>query len=168
MTSIELDFHGRREAFNISRQGAAFNVEHNGRSMECRVVSQTDAFFVLEVVEPGGVRRHIHAAGAANGDARRLWIDGRYHTYQRVRRIARETAHFGTLASTIPAVVTQLLVSVGDHVSSGDKLMLLESMKMIIPIQAPQDGVIKAIYCSEGESVQAGVQLIELEPEGNE
>ncbi|VAW41309.1 hypothetical protein MNBD_CHLOROFLEXI01-3219, partial [hydrothermal vent metagenome] len=56
-----------------------------------------------------------------------------------------------------------ILVKVGDTVASGDKLILLESMKMIIPIQAPYDGVVTALNCTKGESVQAGVQLIELD-----
>ena len=41
-------------------------------------------------------------------------------------------------------------------------MILLESMKMIMPIQATMNGVVKAIHCQVGESVGAGVPLIEL------
>jgi urea carboxylase len=54
------------------------------------------------------------------------------------------------------------LVAVGDQVRAGDKLVLLESMKMILPIQAPYDGAVTAINCAPGEAVQPGVPLITL------
>ena len=59
--------------------------------------------------------------------------------------------------------MTDVLVAVGDKVSAGEKLILLESMKMVIPIVATQDGVVQAIKCENGESVQPGVPLIEIE-----
>jgi biotin carboxyl carrier protein len=59
--------------------------------------------------------------------------------------------------------VSKILVKEGDAVKAGDKLILLESMKMIIPIQAPHDGLVAALRCSAGEAVQPGEQLIELE-----
>ena len=67
------------------------------------------------------------------------------------------------LTLTIPAVVADILVSVGDQVADGDKLILLESMKMIIPIQAPYSGTVTALHCAKGDSVQAGIPLIELD-----
>jgi urea carboxylase len=54
---------------------------------------------------------------------------------------------------------------VGTAVKTGEKLILLESMKMIIPIQAPHDGIVTAVHCQVGEAVQPGIQLIALESE---
>jgi biotin carboxyl carrier protein len=68
-----------------------------------------------------------------------------------------------SLSATIPAVVSEILVNVGDQVTSGDKLILLESMKMIMPIVAPCDGLVVAINCEPGEAVQTGVQLVEID-----
>jgi 3-methylcrotonyl-CoA carboxylase alpha subunit len=73
----------------------------------------------------------------------------------------------GSLSASIPAVVAEVLVSVGETVAAGDKLILLESMKMVIPIQAPYDGAVTKINCTAGESVQAGVPLIEIEEIGD-
>jgi biotin carboxyl carrier protein len=39
-------------------------------------------------------------------------------------------------------------------------------MKMVIPIQAPYAGVVTAVKCEAGQSIQAGVPLIELEENG--
>ena len=71
----------------------------------------------------------------------------------------------GSLASAIPAVVSQLLVAPGDVVAAGDKLILLESMKMVIPILAPHAGRVSRVHCAPGDSVPAGVALLEIEAE---
>lgn len=168
MTNLKLEFLDQQKEFNITRQGSAFHVEWNGRSVECRVRFLEDRYFVLELIGPNGTRQHIHAAGSVNGDNRQLWVDGQMVNYQRVRQRRRETSDVGSLAATIPAIVTQILVATGDIVLVGEKLILLESMKMIIPIQAPYGGVVAAIHCKEGEPVQAGVQLIELTKKGEE
>ena len=54
----------------------------------------------------------------------------------------------------MPATVTRILVEVGQAVSRGDTLLLLEAMKMEMPIKAPADGRITAIRCKTGELVQ--------------
>ena len=66
------------------------------------------------------------------------------------------------LAAPMPASVVAINVSAGDAVAAGDVLILLEAMKMELPIVAPRDGQVAAIRCREGELVQPGVPLIEL------
>ena len=162
MTKFKLAFLDKQNEFNVTRQGAAFHVEWDGRSIECRMLFVAESYFVMELINADGTRKTIHAAGFADGDNRQLWVDGRMVNYQRLRQRRGETNQTGSLAATIPAVVTKILVQPGDLVSVGEKLVLLESMKMIIPIQAPYDGQVAAIHCREGEPVQAGKQLIEL------
>jgi 3-methylcrotonyl-CoA carboxylase alpha subunit len=67
------------------------------------------------------------------------------------------------LAAPMPATVASIAVKPGDRVSRGDVLVTLEAMKMELPITAPHDGVVKAVSCREGELVQPGVPLLELE-----
>ena len=45
----------------------------------------------------------------------------------------------------------------------GRHLIVLEAMKMELPIKAPRSGVVKAVHCAKGELVQPGVNLLELE-----
>jgi biotin carboxyl carrier protein len=71
--------------------------------------------------------------------------------------------HTTSLSASIPAVVSEILVKVGQEVKIGDKLILLESMKMILPIQAPRAGFVTAINCVPGQAVQPGIQLVEIE-----
>ena len=163
MTTFKLDFQGTAVEFEVLRQGNAFQVIYNNESYDLRLLDQKGPLFVLEVNDLNGKRRLIRAAGDSNGDKRQVWANGRTFSYARIRRGGSKRVHDGSLFSSIPAIVSKLLVQTGDEVNEGDKLILLESMKMVIPIQANQNGKVKAIHCSEGESVLAGHPLIELE-----
>jgi biotin carboxyl carrier protein len=54
------------------------------------------------------------------------------------------------------ANVWKVLASPGDTVAEGDTLVILESMKMEIPVLAESDGVVKQIAVHEGEVIQEG------------
>jgi biotin carboxyl carrier protein len=163
MAKFRISLHGKESEVEVSRQGDRLRVTRDGITAELRLLRQDGCFFVLEWSQQNGERRQIHSAGRVDGDQRQLWVNGRTFNYDRVRQ--RSSAAFldGSLSSSIPAVVSQVLVELGETVSAGDKLILLESMKMIIPILAPCDSKVTAIHCAAEESVQAGVPLIELE-----
>ena len=54
------------------------------------------------------------------------------------------------------ANVWKVVVKAGDQVSAGDTLVILESMKMEIPVEAPQDGTVQKVAVEEGGVVQEG------------
>ncbi|MEZ0577308.1 biotin/lipoyl-binding carrier protein [Nocardioides sp. MH1] len=60
------------------------------------------------------------------------------------------------------ANVLQVEVSVGDTVAAGETVLLLESMKMEIPVIAEVGGVVREIKVSTGDVVQEGDLLVEL------
>jgi biotin carboxyl carrier protein len=163
MAKVKLNLQGEEQEFEISRQQDMLHLTNGSFTAECRIMQQDGNAFVLEWRQPDGRRQHIHVAGVANGDQRQVWVDGRTFTYARVTPRGGANDPIGALSATIPAVVTTLLVSEGTAVVAGDKLILLESMKMVIPIQAPYDGIVTAVHCAPGDSVQAGVPLIEID-----
>ena len=59
--------------------------------------------------------------------------------------------------------IWKIEVSVGDEVNDGDTVVILESMKMEIPVEAEDDGTVKEIRCAEGDSVSEGDVLVVLE-----
>jgi biotin carboxyl carrier protein len=69
------------------------------------------------------------------------------------------------VTAELAASVWKINVTRGAAVARGDVLMLLESMKMEIPVEAPADGQVTAIYVVEGGSVQEGEALAEIEPD---
>jgi len=65
--------------------------------------------------------------------------------------------------SEITSNVWKILVCVGDDVVEGQELMILESMKMEIPVESPRNGLVKAILVKEGQAINDGQEVLEIE-----
>jgi 3-methylcrotonyl-CoA carboxylase alpha subunit len=63
----------------------------------------------------------------------------------------------------MPATVTTINIKAGDAVKDGDVILLLEAMKMELPIRAPHDAIVKRVNCRAGELVQPGAPLVDFE-----
>jgi pyruvate carboxylase subunit B len=64
------------------------------------------------------------------------------------------------VTAPIPGVVTELRVSPGQEVKTGQVLLILEAMKMQNEIPSPRDGVVKEIPVARGASVNTGDVLV--------
>jgi len=64
----------------------------------------------------------------------------------------------------ITGTVWKIEVAVGVEVTEGQSLVILESMKMEMPIEAPAAGRVSAILVKEGDSVEEGAAVVELTP----
>lgn len=74
----------------------------------------------------------------------------------------RPTENSGSILTPIPGQIINISVSKGDKVLGGQKLMVLEAMKLENAITATMDGTVKNIPVSEGDVVQQGQLLIEI------
>jgi biotin carboxyl carrier protein len=125
---------------------------------------------------------------AADGKARWVYLDGRVYEF-RVQGVERETPSSdgsasreknraadavpkprstsksapGSLAAPMPATVRRVVVSPGDAVKRGETVIILEAMKMELPVRAPADGRVAAVRCREGDLVDAGETLVVME-----
>jgi biotin carboxyl carrier protein len=68
----------------------------------------------------------------------------------------------GAVTAPMPATVLRIQAKPGATVKKGDTLIVLEAMKMEMPLRSPQDGTIAAVHCAEGQLVQPGVSLVEF------
>ncbi len=59
--------------------------------------------------------------------------------------------------------VVKVLVEVGQTVEEDDPVVMLEAMKVEMPVAAPEDGKVKAILVGEGDTVEGDQVLVELE-----
>jgi biotin carboxyl carrier protein len=73
------------------------------------------------------------------------------------------TQHIGDVKAPMPGLVVEVAVAIGQTVMKGDKVLILEAMKMENVIKAAGDGVIKAVHVSKGIAVEKGQLLIEIE-----
>ncbi|GAA4575201.1 hypothetical protein GCM10023176_44040 [Micromonospora coerulea] len=101
------------------------------------------------VVRRGRNRRGGRSASA--GDPVHDWIP---FAGTPVEREGRDMAE--EIRAEMVANVWKVVASAGDTVSEGDTLVILESMKMEIPVVAEADGVVKQIAVNEGDVVQDG------------
>lgn len=112
-----------------------------------------------------GTRSRVAYAVAAH-DGCWVFLDGDVH-FVAAARAGASRARSGddetALAAPMPATVVLVNVTPGQAVSRGDVLVVLEAMKMELPITAPRAGRVKTLACREGELVQPGVPLLELE-----
>lgn len=133
--------HGRVERFEITA-GQTWYVE-------------LDA--IGDVDETGYRRVHLWA----NGQPWAMRVQDRSVTGTKVSRPRVDANSPGHAGTTVPGVVT-VVVSVGDAVSSGDRLAVVEAMKMESVITAPRDGVVSALHATSGDQVEAGDLIVEV------
>jgi acetyl-CoA carboxylase biotin carboxyl carrier protein len=63
----------------------------------------------------------------------------------------------------ITGTVWKIECKIGDAVAEGDTVVILESMKMEMPVEAEDEGTVKEILCEEGQAVNEGDTLVVLE-----
>jgi 3-methylcrotonyl-CoA carboxylase alpha subunit len=140
-------------------------------NVQGRSIRVGDATFQVEPMGDGLYRvsdgtRHWLVAAAGPPANRWIWVHGhaaQVEIQRDVRSRQRTRSSSEQLAAPMPATVLRLLVESGTRVTKGETVLILEAMKMELPIRAPRDGLIRAIHCQPGELVQPGVNLLDLE-----
>ena len=117
------------------------------------------------LVTEGDKRWRVAVAEAPDGTW--VFVDGQVarltaKTSGSSRRGAKHGSDTGVMAP-MPATVVSINAAVGDAVTDGQTLIVLEAMKMELPIKSPRAGLVKAIHCAKGDLVQPNVSLLEIE-----
>ena len=106
----------------------------------------------------------VRAEAVADGDTRWVFLDGEVYEFEVQRAGRKRTAgHHGSLTAPMPATVVRVNTQPGVRVKKGETLLVLEAMKMELPVRATTDGVVAAVNCRVGELVQPGVPLVEID-----
>lgn len=69
-----------------------------------------------------------------------------------------------SVITDVAGSVWKIVCQVGDMVNDGDELVIVESMKMEIPVESPVAGKISEILVAEGEAIQEGQVVVRIEP----
>ncbi|CAM2948526.1 acetyl/propionyl/methylcrotonyl-CoA carboxylase subunit alpha [Legionella worsleiensis] len=75
---------------------------------------------------------------------------------------AHASQHKGQLTAPMPATVVAILKKAGEQVKAGDRLIILEAMKMEHTIHAPVDGILADVFYTVGAQVSEGAELLSL------
>jgi len=114
------------------------------------------------LVDDGERRWRVAVAGT--GDTQWVFVNGQVATVEAPKTGRRRAkSRDAGVMSPMPATVVALHVAPGQAVTEGQTLIVLEAMKMELPIRAPRDGVVKSVACTKGDLVQPGVNLLEFE-----
>jgi biotin carboxyl carrier protein len=129
----------------------------------------TDGRFVVDGIETLPPR---HAYAVADGNRRWVFLHGevyefevgqqRKHRAYSVQNRPHGAGRPGSLAAPMPATVVRIDTAAGAVVKRGQTLLVLEAMKMELPIRATSDGTVSVVNCRVGDLVQPGVSLIEI------
>jgi biotin carboxyl carrier protein len=117
-----------------------------------RVTSRDGRSHLVAVAGPA------HATwAAADGRAEELVVDGSPRRAVAAPQAARD------MTAPMPATVVKIAVAVGDRVSAGAPVVVLEAMKMELTVRASRDGVVRAIGCAVGDLVRPGTVLVDID-----
>lgn len=122
-----------------------------GADQHYKVTLDNERFFVHGLVHDGQIS--LHKTGQQWTFDCKLPIE-----------VASQSHHVDTgLTAPMMGLVLKVNVAEGDQVKEGDVLVVLESMKMELRIEANQDGQVAKVLCVAGENVERGETVIELE-----
>lgn len=140
-----------------------FTIQIDQEESVARATLLPDGAFLLDL----GEGRLVRAQVTRDGDARWVTVAGRTALVHRVESESGAVAEqVGLLEAPMPGRVVAVSVKIGDTVSAGDALVVVEAMKMEHPIRAPKDGVVSAVAAVIGEMVSPGIALVTLEDDG--
>ena len=108
---------------------------------------------------PGGGRAVLDGARVTVFDGR-AWS---WTVPDPLARVGASAAASGVIQAPMPGLVRALFAEVRQAVREGDRLAILEAMKMEHVLAAPRDGVVAEVLVAEGAQVEAGAALIRLE-----
>ncbi|MDP2306444.1 MAG: biotin/lipoyl-containing protein [Pseudomonadota bacterium] len=121
---------------------------------------------VVDTAAPGstgGTARPGAGGGAAFVAGDQVWIDGRV---RRVKLLVGRGAAAplpDKVTPPMPATVVKVLVTVGDIVTLGQKLVTVAAMKMETALRSPRAGVVTAVRAVPGQQVRPGDELVVVE-----
>ncbi|HEV8548173.1 MAG TPA: acetyl-CoA carboxylase biotin carboxyl carrier protein subunit [Polyangiaceae bacterium] len=67
------------------------------------------------------------------------------------------------VTAPVTGTVWKIQVRVGDGVTEGQSLVILESMKMEMPVEAPSSGKVSAVHVTESQAVEEGDDLVSID-----
>jgi pyruvate carboxylase subunit B len=156
--SIEVTRGSGRLELAIDGQRVEADWEWLGRDRDISLILDGRSYDIK--IEPENGRLHLYYGGERFDCS---ILDERI---AELRRLAGDTGSTGILAeikAPMPGLILKVFAEAGQEVAKGERLMIIEAMKMENELKAPRDGVIKAIQCTEQEAVEQGKVLVVLE-----
>lgn len=149
----------------LSRSPQAYRLHVGDTRLDIRLDPAADGRARLVVGD-----RAFEVVIATRGDEVFVHLDGEAHVLRYQHPLDRLAAQSGgsaddRISAPMPGSIVSLAVQVGEAVSRGQTLLVMESMKMETTLLAPRDGVVAAIRFDKAQSFDRDAVLLELEPQ---
>ncbi|WP_425574400.1 acetyl-CoA carboxylase biotin carboxyl carrier protein subunit, partial [Streptomyces javensis] len=155
----------RHSAADAGAGGAGAAADTRGVTVRARLVALEEGAVLLDL---GGVtHRFRHAAHGAShwlGRDGEAWRVVGHDPVEEALRGGAATAHAGELTAPMPGTVTVVKAAVGDEVTTGQGLLVVEAMKMEHLISAPHDGTVTELEVTPGSTVAMDQLLAVVTP----
>lgn len=86
-----------------------------------------------------------------------------YKVYRGYKPSGLNKGGAGALMTQMPGKVVKIMFKEGDKVAKGDTVLILEAMKMENEIKSGADGIIKSVNIKEGQALDTGFLMVEIE-----
>jgi 3-methylcrotonyl-CoA carboxylase alpha subunit len=149
--SVDVARHSDRAIVTIDGRDYHGALRPAGDGYELTLEDRTEPMWI--VVD--GDRVHIHAFG-------RAWTATLVDPVEAARGGG---AGSDTTLAPMPGTVVEVSVAAGDEVARGQRLVVIESMKMQSELVAERDGVVASVFHTVGDTFDRGAPLVALEPE---
>ena len=151
----------------IDQDGQFWQISFSGLEVSEAICNEevADAIASIETdARPGRIWINKQLAHAAKvGDDWWIHLDGKVHKLTISEQGAGGASNDGGMTAPMPGKILEVLCKVGDKVSEGDSLLVMEAMKMEHRILATSSGIITSLHFAVGEQVDAGAALAEIE-----
>lgn len=150
-----------------------FNLEINGKEYAVIISDFTSTTAEVEVngnkytvgikdlgIEQVADLKPQFSAVASHGRAQAA--GGNAATAEPVLHKPASVTNAAAVLSPLPGLIQKVLVKVGDQVTAGQNLLIMEAMKMENEIQAKTAGTVTAVNVKEGDSVEEGIELVAI------
>lgn len=145
-------------------QSVRFSYRFKGETIDIDT-TKLDIEYVIQDNTLDATKHESHLAVSFYENEQSITVFGLDEQYQLM--FTHMTDHYHTendanLAAPMPGTIVALFVASGDQVEAGDKLLVIEAMKMEHTIKAPYAGTVATLYYQAGDQVEEGKELIEL------
>jgi len=150
---VDLSYEGQGYTLNVYRLGLNdYRIDINGKGITLNAEKIGESEWILEMGN-----QNFKVYSVAQGFQHMVEVNGTPH------RVMRDIG--GLVRAPSPAVISSILVQSGDKVDVGDRLIVIEAMKMEMIVSAAFAGTVKEVFIRNNMQVDTGSPLLEIEPE---
>jgi biotin carboxyl carrier protein len=163
-----VDVNGERIAVELD--GAQASIEGQVMDVGLTAIDGTPVRLIR-------IGERVHRVIARRGPSRGAWVldidgvrvetdalDERMRTIRDLTAAASVSSGPAPLKAPMPGLVVRVQVAVGDAVTAGQGLVVVEAMKMENELRATASGIVTAVHATVGTAVEKGAMLVELAP----